>query len=63
MAYDLDDLDPKHKKAAPKNLDSLNIGDLQEYIAALKTEIARVEEKLKSKQSAANAAAAFFQKK
>jgi len=63
MAYDLDDLDPKQKKAQPKNLDAMNVEDLQEYIAVLKAEIARVEDKLKSKQSHAAAADAFFKKK
>ena len=63
MAFDLEDLDPKHKKPQLKNLDSLNIDDLKEYIAALQSEIARVEEKLKSKQSHAAAADAFFKKK
>jgi uncharacterized small protein (DUF1192 family) len=62
MAFDLDDLDPKQKKSPPKNLDSLNIDDLKEYIAVLKAEIVRVEEKLKSKQSHAAAAASFFKK-
>jgi len=63
MAYDLDDLDPKQKKPQPKNLDSMNIDDLRGYIAVLKAEVARVEEKLKSKQSHAAAADAFFKKK
>jgi uncharacterized small protein (DUF1192 family) len=63
MAYDLDDLDPKQKKVQPKNLDTMNLEDLREYIAVLKAEIARVEDKLKSKQSAATAADAFFRKK
>jgi len=63
MAFDLDDLDPKQKKPQLKNLDSLNIEDLKEYVAVLQAEIARVEEKLKSKQSHAAAADAFFKKK
>ena len=62
MAFDLDDLDPKQKKPQLKNLDSLNIEDLKEYVAVLQAEIARVEEKLKSKQSHAAAAASFFKK-
>ncbi len=62
MAFDLDDLDPKQKKPLPKNLDSMNIDDLKEYIAVLKAEVARVEEMLKSKQSHAAAAASFFKK-
>ena len=37
MAFDLDDLDPRHKKAPPKNLDSMSIEDLDAYVAALKS--------------------------
>ena len=62
MAFDLDDLDPKQKKSQPRNLDSMNIDDLKEYVAVLKAELARVEEKIKAKQSHAAAAASFFKK-
>ena len=62
MAFDLDDLDPKQKKSQPRNLDSMNIDDLKEYVAVLKAELVRVEEKIQSKQSHAVAAAAFFKK-
>ena len=62
MAYDLDDLDPRQKKKQPINLDNMNIEDLNEYVAALKAEIARVEAKIKAKQGHAAAAAAFFKK-
>lgn len=63
MAFDLDDLDPRNaKKAKPLNLDDLNIDDLKDYVAVLKAEIERVEAKIKSKQSHASAAAAFFKK-
>lgn len=62
MAFDLDDLDPRQKKSQPKNLDALNIEDLTEYIAVLKAEIVRVEEKLKAKQSHASVAASLFKK-
>jgi uncharacterized small protein (DUF1192 family) len=62
MAYDLDDLDPRQKKKQPINLDKMNSEDLNEYVAALKAEIARVEVKIKAKQSHAAAAAAFFKK-
>lgn len=60
MAFELDDLDPRNKKAQPRNLDALNIEDLKEYVAALKAELVRVEEKIKAKQSHAAAAASFF---
>ena len=62
MAFDLDDLDPRQKKPQPKNLDAMNIDDLKEYVAVLKAELARVEEKIKAKQSHAEAAASFFKK-
>ncbi|MFZ5778927.1 MAG: DUF1192 domain-containing protein [Pseudomonadota bacterium] len=62
MAFDLDDLDPRQKKAPPRNLDSMNIEDLQEYANTLKAELARVEDKINAKRSHAAAAAAFFKK-
>lgn len=62
MAFDLEDLDPKQKKSQPRNLDSMNIDDLKDYVAVLKVELARVEEKIKAKQSHAAAAASFFKK-
>jgi uncharacterized small protein (DUF1192 family) len=62
MAFELDDLDPRNKKKTPLNLDDMNIEDLQEYVAAMKVEIERVEAKIKAKQSHASAAAAFFKK-
>jgi uncharacterized small protein (DUF1192 family) len=40
----------------------MNVEDLNEYVAALKAEVARVEVKIKAKQSHAAAAAAFFKK-
>ena len=62
MAFDLDDLDPRQKKTQPKNLDVMNIDDLREYAAVLKAELARVEDKMKAKQSHAAAAASLFKK-
>lgn len=62
MAFDLDDLDPKQKKSQPRNLDAMNIEDLKEYAAVLKAELARVDDKIKAKQSHAAAAASLFKK-
>ena len=62
MAFDLDDLDPRQKKSQARNLDTMNIDDLAEYAAALKGELARVEEKIKAKQRHAAAAASLFKK-
>ena len=43
-------------------VDPMSVEELREYIAILKAEIARVEEKVKAKQSHASAAASFFKK-
>ena len=62
MAFDLDDLDPRQKKTQPKNLDVMNVEDLEEYVVVLKAELERVEAKIKAKQSHATAAASLFKK-
>ena len=62
MAFDLDDLDPRNAKKKPLNLDDLNIGDLQEYVAVLKAEVERVEAKIKAKQGHASAAQSLFKR-
>lgn len=62
MAFETDDLEPLKKKSPPRNLDPMSVEELREYIATLTAEIARVEEKIKAKQSHASAAASFFKK-
>jgi uncharacterized small protein (DUF1192 family) len=62
MAFDLDDLDPRQKKSQPRNLDVMNVEDLEEYAAALKAELQRVEAKIEAKRSHAAAAASLFKK-
>ena len=62
MAFDLDDLDPRHKKTKPLNLDDMNIEDLKEYVAVLRAEIERVEAKIKAKQGHASAAESLFKR-
>jgi uncharacterized small protein (DUF1192 family) len=62
MAFDLDDLDPRNAKKKPLNLDEMNIGDLKEYVAAMKAEIERVEAKIRAKQTHASTAASLFKK-
>jgi uncharacterized small protein (DUF1192 family) len=63
MAFDLEDLDPRGgRKAKPLNLDDLNIEDLEEYVAVLDVEIARVKAKIEAKRSHASAASSFFKK-
>jgi uncharacterized small protein (DUF1192 family) len=62
MARDDDDLEPRTKKTAPRNLDPMSVEDLRDYIAELKAEIARVEDKIKAKQAHATAAQSFFKR-
>lgn len=62
MAFELDDLDPRQKKTQPRNLDVMNVEDLEEYVLVLKAELERVEAKIKAKQSHAAAAASLFKK-
>ena len=62
MAFDLDDLDPRQRKSQPRNLDVMNVEDLEEYVLVLKAELERVNAKIKAKQSHAAAAASLFKK-
>lgn len=57
-----DDLEPQKKKPALKDLEVLSIEALHEYIAEMETEIDRVREAIKLKESAREGAEAFFKK-
>lgn len=57
---DTDDLDPIKKKPVKKDLTRLSVGDLREYIADLKTEIARAEAAIAVKDKARSGADSFF---
>ncbi len=57
---DLEDFEPRKQKPKPKDLSSISVGDLEEYIAMLESEIARVREEIARKQSHKSAASAFF---
>jgi uncharacterized small protein (DUF1192 family) len=46
----------------PIPLDPISVADLQEYIAALRTEITRAERAIDGKQSHRSQAEAFFRK-
>ena len=59
---DSDDLEPKKKKPAPKNLEEMSIEALHEYIAEMEAEIARVREAISGKESARTGADQFFKK-
>ena len=59
---DTDELEPVRKKPVPKDLSRMSIGDLQEYIADLKAEIARAESFIAKKGDARKGAEGFFKK-
>lgn len=59
---DPDDLEPKTKKPPPKNLQIMDIEELQDYIDGMKEEIQRAEAMIKSKQAVRAGADALFKK-
>lgn len=61
---DLDDLEPKKKKAYElgQDLSKLSVGELAELVETLKAEIARVEAARASKQASLSAADAAFKR-
>jgi uncharacterized small protein (DUF1192 family) len=61
---DLDDLEPKKKKAYElgQDLSKFSVGELAELIETLKEEIARVEAARSAKQSSRSAADAAFKR-
>ncbi len=59
---DPEDLEPRKAKPKPKNLDPLSIDELNDYIAELEAEIARVKQEIAKKSAHLSAAAAFFKK-
>ncbi len=60
MAFDFDELEPRHKKVALRDLSRLSISDLADYITALEAEIIRTREEIARKEAQTKAAAAFF---
>ncbi|HEY4635112.1 MAG: DUF1192 domain-containing protein [Rhodospirillales bacterium RIFCSPLOWO2_01_FULL_65_14] len=59
---DVDDLEPRKQKPAPKNLDVLSVEALKEYIGELEAEIARVRQAIAGKEKARAGAEGFFKK-
>ena len=57
---DMEDLEPRRKAPAPRELDSLSIGELKDYIAELEAEIARVKVKIAAKQAHLSGAGSLF---
>jgi uncharacterized small protein (DUF1192 family) len=48
---DMDELEPRRKPVPLKPLEPLSVGELEEYIASLEAEIARVKSAIAAKQS------------
>jgi len=59
---DADDLEPRRKPQALRNLDPMSIEELRDYIVELHGEIARVQEAITRKQAVKAGAEAFFKK-
>jgi uncharacterized small protein (DUF1192 family) len=57
---DLEELDPRPKKPKPKDLGSISVPELNDYIALLEAEIARVREEIARKSAHKEAAGRFF---
>lgn len=57
---DPEDLEPRKQKAKPKDLDAMGVEELNNYLAGLEVEVARVKAKIESKTSYRAGAEAFF---
>lgn len=57
---ELDDLEPRKTKPKPKDLDVMGVEELEEYLAELDTEAARVKEKLAAKKAYLSGAEGLF---
>lgn len=53
---------PKPRGILPKDLDMMSIEALQDYVAELEAEIARVNDKIARKKDARGAAESFFKR-
>ena len=61
-AMELEDLEPRKKAPAPRELDSLSVEELRDYIAQLEGEIERVKAKIAAKRAHLEGAAGLFKK-
>ena len=55
-----EDLEPRKKAVAPRELDSLSVEELKDYIGDLEGEIQRVRTKISAKQAHLAGAASLF---
>ncbi|CDK98132.1 conserved protein of unknown function [Magnetospirillum gryphiswaldense MSR-1 v2] len=59
---DVDDLDPKKKTAQSRDLGTLGVEELRDYIAQLQAEIIRAEATIAAKEKVKSGAEALFRK-
>ncbi len=57
---EIDDLEPRRQAPKPKDLESLGVEELEEYLAELETEAARVKQKIAAKKSYLSGADSLF---
>ena len=57
---DLEDLEPRKTKPKPKDLEVMGVEELEEYLAELDAEAARVKEKLAAKKAYLTGAEGLF---
>ncbi|MGE0118188.1 MAG: DUF1192 domain-containing protein [Dongiaceae bacterium] len=57
---DIEELEPRKKPYAPRDLDRMSIEELQDYIVSLEAEIARVKAKVDAKKAHLAGAAGLF---
>jgi uncharacterized small protein (DUF1192 family) len=59
---DIEDLEPRNKPAAKKNLDPLGVDELEAYLAALEAEMARVRAEIEVKRKRRSGAESIFKR-
>jgi len=57
---DIEDLEPRNKTPKPRDLDAMGVDELEEYLAELHAEAARVAAKIESKKGYLADARNFF---
>ena len=57
---DMEDLEPRRKAPTLRELDTLSLGELKDYIGELEAEIARVKAKIAAKQAHLSGAGSLF---
>ncbi len=57
---EIEDLEPRKKAPAPRELDTLSLEELRAYIAEMEAEIERVKGKIAAKQAHLAGAAGLF---